>query len=79
MKIETNPTPKEKAEEIIDLFNTDEFLFYTISIHDAQRCALIHVNQILSFLEDDREGFNWKKYYEEVREKIINYKINQTK
>lgn len=67
-------TAKEKAKEIIDLFNRDEFLVYTLSINDAQRCALIHVNQILSFLEDDREGFSWKKYYEEVREEIVNYK-----
>lgn len=37
---------------------------------DSKYCALIAVDEILSFIEDDREDFSWKTYYEEVKQEI---------
>lgn len=60
-------TPKEKAEELFDKFyiHTNGF-----AKEDAKNFSLIAVNEILNFLEDDRCGFSWKKYYTEVKTEI---------
>jgi hypothetical protein len=58
-------TAKEKAEELVEKFY-DEVRYYQRS----KQCALIAVIEILSFIEDDRNGFNWKEYYQEVKQEI---------
>lgn len=61
-------TPKQKAQELVD-----KFLQYTpveFEYEYAIQCALIVANEILSFIEDDRTGFNWKDYYKEVKQEI---------
>jgi hypothetical protein len=71
-------TPKQKAQELVDKciyeifdlrdgYNPDEIFVA------AKKCALIAVNEILSFIEDDRIGFNWKDYYKEVKQEIENF------
>ena len=65
-------TPKEKAIDLIDryysLFSLE--LENTIDITEAQECALIVVDEILEFIEDDRQEFNWKTYYQKVKQEI---------
>jgi hypothetical protein len=62
-------TPKEKAIELVEkMFQTGSAL-YAERIR-AKQCALIAVDEILSFIEDDRDGFNWKTYYKEVKQEI---------
>ena len=61
-------TPKEKVDEIIEKVanienNNNDF---TTDV----KMALIVIDEILSFIEDDRNGFNWKDYYKEVRKEI---------
>lgn len=64
-------TPKEIAIELVNRFYRiiplDKM---TIDFNLAKQCALIAVDEILSFIEDDREGFSWKKYYQEVKKEI---------
>jgi hypothetical protein len=63
--------PKEKAKELT-------YRFYriipldkmTIDYNLAKKCALIAVDEILNVIEDEREGFNWKSYYLEVKQEI---------
>ena len=76
-------TPKEKAEELFDkyyrLFNNFPNYQYVIEnlntiqdekLYITKQCALIAVDEILSFIEDDRESFSWKTYYQEVKQEI---------
>ena len=60
-------TPREKAKE---LFNKYYLLIDIKNYENTKNCALIAVDEILSFIEDDRNGFNWKTYYIEVKEEI---------
>jgi hypothetical protein len=64
-------TPKEKAKELVYRFEfscggSHEYQVFK----NAKQCALISVDEILSFIEDDRIGFNWKEYYEQVKQEI---------
>jgi hypothetical protein len=72
-------TPKEKAEELVDRFREYSHTDFNYSrggyqvdtqIQNAKQCALIAVDEILSFIEDDRKGFNWKDYYKEVKQEL---------
>jgi hypothetical protein len=61
--------PKEKAKKLVDKY----YQKCADSSHPddmAKDCALIAVDEILSFIEDDRDGFNWKTYYKEVKQEI---------
>ena len=65
-------TPKEKAKELFDKY-ANEFDFddtYRGYREQSKQCALIAVDEILSFIEDDRKEFSWKKYYQEVKQEI---------
>ena len=62
-------TPREKAHELTDNYKR---LFWQISIEQLKICALITVDEILEFIEDERQGFNWKTYYQEVKQEIEN-------
>jgi len=65
-------TTKGKAIELVEKMaygdSYDEY--HKISFYTAKKCALILVDEILSFIEDDREVFNWKDYYKEVKQEI---------
>lgn len=78
-------TPKEKAKEIIFKMFAQwmQIPYEAVSYHleipaytlgsewdMTKHCALIAVDEILSFIEDDREDFSWKTYYEEVKQEI---------
>lgn len=75
-------TPKDKAKELVDKMYNTEHCGIThfpnkrycdcteMNIFQAKQCAIIAVDEILSFIEDDRKGFNWKEYYKEVRKEI---------
>jgi hypothetical protein len=64
-------TPKEKAEELINKFYRiiplDKM---TIDYNLAKKCALLALDELLNVIEDEREGFNWKSYYLEVKQEI---------
>ena len=59
------PTPKEKATELIQKVG-----FFA---------AMVVVDELLSFIEDDRTLFNWKKYYQEVSKEIENQALEVLK
>ena len=40
-------TPKQKAKEIVDKYNLNENLFFSISEYQAKDCALIAVDEVL--------------------------------
>lgn len=64
-------TPKEKAYDLMIKFFKLSYCIDARERHyNSKECALIAVNEILSFIEDDREGFSWKKYYQEVKQEI---------
>lgn len=66
-------TPKEKAGELVIKYipNYKNVLgFSNKEFFNAKNCALIAVDEILSFIEDDRESFSWKTYYQEVKQEI---------
>ena len=70
-------TAKEKAQELVTKFrkyasgDDDDYRFSpAIEKENAKQCALIAVDEIISFIEDDRIGFNWKDYYIEVKQEI---------
>lgn len=65
-------TPKEKAEELIRKYysfgiNKEG---QTLSWYECKQCAIIAIDEILSFIEDDRFVFSWKDYYLEVKQEI---------
>ncbi len=66
-------TPKEKALELYWKYAEILYLLHDVRLLKnsyAKQSALIAVDEILSFIEDDREGFSWKKYYQEVKQEI---------
>jgi hypothetical protein len=66
-------TPKEKAFDLILKFQhplSEESDTDCLHIKVAKEFALIAVDEILLFIEDDREGFNWKDYYKQVKQEI---------
>ena len=60
-------TAKERAEELVDKFNYEGKHYLML---DTKQCAIIAVEEILSFIEDDRKVFSWKKYYQQVKQEI---------
>ena len=55
-------TPKEKAEELYWKYAKILYLLHDVRLLKnsyAKDSALIAVDEILSFIEDDREGFSW--------------------
>ena len=63
-------TPKEKAEELVDVFMNIKQLklsdYSVIYYPTAKQCALIAVNEILDAINE------WDYYWEQVKEEIIN-------
>lgn len=64
-------TPKEKAQELWGKYFQLNYDWDGATKDQwAKEGALIAVDEILSFIEDDRIGFNWKDYYIEVKQEI---------
>lgn len=63
-------SPKEKAQYLFDIY-TNYVGEYDVSKH-AKQCALIAIDEILSFIEDNRNGFSFKTYYIKVKKEIEN-------
>jgi hypothetical protein len=66
---------KKKAKKLFDKYYLLLTYFSENSSIDsrriyAKRLAIIAVDEILSFIEDDRTGFNWKDYWQEVKQEI---------
>ena len=70
-------TPKEKAEELFEKFNNPDTKYHPY-VHNAQQCALIAVNEILSsgvdvdYYFDKSVGYmiSYVEYYQEVKQEI---------
>jgi len=67
--------PKEKAEELIEkhldkMFELRDGYNSTEIYEAAKESAKNTVDEILSFVEDDRQGFNWKTYYKQVKHEL---------
>ena len=74
-------TPQEKAIELVNKYNNNDHLYYSITIEQAKQCALIAVDEILKVMNDiwldsfkggesDNKFYNyWKKVKKEI-EKI---------
>ena len=73
--------PKEKAKELVDKFYqttpNEQWINEPLGLCEeykawkqSKQCAIIAVDEILSFIEDDRFGFSWKDYYLEVKQEI---------
>ena len=69
-------TPQQKAQELLSKYTTITLkevvpgIFLAFDEELCKKFALIAVDEILSFIEDDRNGFNWKTYYIEVKKEI---------
>ena len=65
-------TPKEKAIGLVHKFcsTTEGYYKSKKNLRNAKQCALIAVDEILGFIEDDRQDFSWKKYYQEVKQEL---------
>jgi hypothetical protein len=63
-------TPKEKAEELVDLYYP--IFTHSMAMFDAKKCALIAVNLLMeeAYRQHDYEGF--KAYWKEVKQEISN-------
>jgi len=69
-------TPKEKAEELIDKFrnNIISFLSDNMKDHNAQKCALVAVDELIKQQNNYNNGsFYPSTYWNEVKEEIENY------
>lgn len=67
-------TPKEKALLLVNKYENvtiegTEGCFNILKT-DAKIFALIAVDEILLFLEDDRDEFSWKTYWQKVKKEI---------
>ena len=60
-------TPKEKAIELFDKFNNPDKTYYPY-VHNAQQCALIAVDEILSviWINLDDEVDYWAEVKQEI-------------
>jgi hypothetical protein len=61
-------TPKEKAEELVDLYYP--IFTHSMAMFDAKKCALIAVNLLMeeAYRQHDYEGFI--SYWKEVKQEI---------
>ena len=70
-------TPKEKAEELVNKYNTgSDLLYYSLNWIQAKECALIAVDEILK----DREEIDGMRvindpYWLEVKKEIESFKL----
>ena len=73
-------TPKEKAQELVEKYQKLDIEiggqydgYLTMKIHDAKKCALIAVDEILKLVSDDLDLY-YKDciYWEQVKAEIEN-------
>ena len=66
-------TPKEKAEELFEKFNNPDTTHHPY-VHNAQQCALIAVDEILSdyknYLLHENTEYKGLMYWKEVKKEI---------
>jgi len=70
-------TPEEKAKELIGKFTNEisgdcENGCNSVSHHNAKKCALIAVEEVLKFTIHERSElyYNFKNYWQEVKQSI---------
>ena len=59
-------TPKDKAIELVEKYNLNENLFYSISEYQAKDCALIAVDEIISGYEFDSLEIEHKRIMDNI-------------
>jgi hypothetical protein len=65
-------TPKEKAVELFDKFNNPDITHYPY-VHNAQQCALIAVDEILTWFKAhsySNKNYDAFVFYNEVKQEI---------
>jgi hypothetical protein len=66
-------TPKEKAEELFEKFNNPDTTHHPY-VHNAQQCALIAVDEILSdyknYLLHENTAYKGLMYWKEVKQEL---------
>lgn len=66
-------TPKEKAIELVNKYNNNDHLYYSITIEQAKICALIAVDEMLNadwFIPTKEDFTRWSDYWKEVKQEI---------
>lgn len=66
-------TPKEKAISLVDRFDDIYVLGEEHNGYTAQQCALVAVDEVLSFIDNQMQGWldaDWVAYWNEVKEEI---------
>lgn len=70
-------TPKEKAQELFEMFRSEIISFLSDNMKDenAKRCALIAVDEMIQFANKMDGGFSFKDeiiFLQEVKQEIEN-------
>jgi hypothetical protein len=66
-------TPKEKAQELFDKFNNPDRTNYPYYSHNAQQCALIAVDEMLTWFKAhsySNKNYDAFVFYNEVKQEI---------
>ena len=68
-------TPKEEAQELLEKYNKDEILYHSINYHQAKKCALIAVDEIINLIEnmtwiENKEYYTKANYWSDVKQEI---------
>ena len=67
-------TPKEKAEELVNKYNSgSDLLYWILNWIQAKECALIAVDEVLNddwFIPTREDLLARKEYWEEVKQEI---------
>ena len=67
-------TPKEKAYELLEKFNKDEILYHALSYHQAKKCAIIAIDEIINSLPPFEYGLEFVakiQFWLDVKYEII--------
>ena len=64
-------TPKEKAIELVDKYNLNKNLYYSITEYQAKECALIAVDEIMLNEKINHSSLDKTyEYWEDVKKEI---------
>jgi hypothetical protein len=58
-------TPKEKAKQLVDKYNTHELLYWHLTLFQAKQCALIAIDEILQHCYEVMKPF-WQEVKQEI-------------
>lgn len=77
-------TPKKKAIDLVNKYTCYRHIFNGVNGHRSEidlpamkKWALIAVDEILLFIEFTREGWEWERYWKEVKKEILEYEPNK--